>query len=418
MSGEELWLPEWFEIYPKGTRLCVRLLKSLYGHPLAGKLWQSYLDQRLAAMNVVELEGFPSNYFIQAGSKMLLLNIYVDDLTLSGDSTLHQTFLEEMRKHINIEPEVYIEKGGSRILGRNHCAIRGVQTSRMYFDMRPYAAQTVEFCCELCGIELKALKHVTSPALPESIMLEEETSGQGALSGNASKVLMRLLWLARLSRPDLAFIVGKLASNVTRWSQWDDRQLLRVISYLNATREYVTVGTVSHGVEPQIFVYTDADFASCPWTAKSTSGIFIAIATCESLFPIYWQSKKQSSTARSTSESEMIAMSSGFFGEAIQIQDMLTYLLGYRPEVVLKQDNEAVIKIVRNKCSVKLRHCGRVHRVNIASVSEVINDDSHMIKLEYCNTQVQLANPLTKILAPLHWSQALMQMCVRTFDIA
>ena len=42
--------------------------------------------------------------------------------------------------------------------------------------------------------------------------------------------------LARLSRPDLAFMVGRLASNVSRWSQWDDRQLLPVISYLNTTR--------------------------------------------------------------------------------------------------------------------------------------------------------------------------------------
>ena len=128
---------------------------------------------------------------------------------------MHQTFWEEMRKHINIEPEVYIGKGGSRILGRNHCAIRGVQTSRMYFDMRPYAAQTVEFYCDLRGIELKTLKHVTSPALPESIRLEEEASEQGALSGYAAQVLMCLLWLARLSRPDLAFIVGRLLSNVT-----------------------------------------------------------------------------------------------------------------------------------------------------------------------------------------------------------
>ena len=110
-------------------------------------------------------------------------------------------------------------------------------------------------------------------------------------------------------------------------------------------------------------------------------------------------------------------MSTGLFGEALQIQDMLTYLLGHRPHIVLKQDNEAVIKIVRNKYSVKLRHCGRVHRVNIASVAEVINDESHLVRLEYCNTQVQLANPLTKILPPLHWSQALEQMCVSTFDV-
>ena len=71
-------------------------------------------------MNAAELEGYPSNYFVQVGSKMLLLNMYVGDLTLSGDATLHRAFWQEMRKHINIEPEVYIGKEGSRILERNH----------------------------------------------------------------------------------------------------------------------------------------------------------------------------------------------------------------------------------------------------------------------------------------------------------
>ena len=69
--------------------------------------------------------------------KDVILNIHVDDLTLSGAATLHQAFWQEMRKHINIEPEVYRGKV------RNHCANNEVQTSRMYFDMRPYAAQTV-----------------------------------------------------------------------------------------------------------------------------------------------------------------------------------------------------------------------------------------------------------------------------------
>ena len=51
-------------------------------------------------MNAVELEGYPSNYFVQVGSKMLLLNLYVDDLTylemrrcilpLAGDAETHQ----------------------------------------------------------------------------------------------------------------------------------------------------------------------------------------------------------------------------------------------------------------------------------------------------------------------------------------
>ena len=383
---------------------------------MAGKLWQSYLDERLLAMNAIQLEGFPSNYLIQRGSKMLLLNVYVDDLTLSGDSSLHRQFWEELHKHINIEPEVYISQEGSRILGRNHIAKHQSLQSQMIFDMRPYAQQTVEHYCELCDIEVKSLKNVNSPALPESSMTDDESLEQGVLSGVASQVLMRLLWLPRLSRPDLAFIIGRLASNVTRWSRWDDRQLLRVVSYLNSTIEYVTVGTVKHGVEPQIHIYTDADFASCPWTSKSTSGIFVVIANDDARFPIYWQSKKQSSVARSTSESEMIAMATALFGDALVVQDMLTYLLGSRPSIVLKQDNEAVIKIIRNKYSVKLRHCGRVHRVNIASIAELIEEQDQGINLEYCNTHLQLANPLTKILAPQSWHEALMQLCVQAVN--
>ena len=38
---------------------------------------------------------------------------------------------------------------------------------------------------------------MTSPALPESAMSDEEALEQGELSGKAAQVLMRLLWLAR-----------------------------------------------------------------------------------------------------------------------------------------------------------------------------------------------------------------------------
>ena len=57
----------------------------------------------MAALNAVEVEGFPSNYFIQYGSKWSLFNVYVDDLTLSGDESLHQQFWDDFRRYINIE---------------------------------------------------------------------------------------------------------------------------------------------------------------------------------------------------------------------------------------------------------------------------------------------------------------------------
>ena len=67
-------------------------------------------------------------------------------------------------------------------------------------------------------------------------------------------------------------------------------------------------------------------------------------------------------------------MATALFGDALVAQDMLIYLLGSRPNIVLKQDNEAVIEIIRNKYSAKLRRCGRIHRVNIASIAELIEE--------------------------------------------
>ena len=361
----ELWLESWKTQYAQETKLVVRLLRSLYSHPLAGKWWQSYLSERLTGLGGVESELYPSNWFFRRSGCTLLLNIYVDDLTLCGNSKLHSDFWQELRELVRLDPEAHIGESGSLILGRTHCCIRSGFGSEMHVDMSSYAQNIVRFYCELCGISSSSLKQVPSPALPEANMTEAEAEQQGMLHEDAAKVLMRLLWLSRLSRPDISFIVGRLASNVTRWSRWDDRQLHRLVSYLAHTVPFRCCGQVSFGHSPVVHSYSDSDFASCPWTGKSTSGIMIGVSTGDAFFPLFWQSRKQSSVARSTSEAEAIALSATLFGETLHIQEMLEHLFDITIPVKLEQDNEAVIRIIRNKFSVRLRHCNRVHRVNI-----------------------------------------------------
>ena len=79
-------------MFAPGSKLVVRLRKSLYGHPLAGALWQRHLSAVLSSLGGVELDLFPSNFLFQVGDQVLLLNIYVNDLTLSGPKRLHQEF--------------------------------------------------------------------------------------------------------------------------------------------------------------------------------------------------------------------------------------------------------------------------------------------------------------------------------------
>ena len=158
---------------------------------------------------------------------------------------------------------------------------------------------------------------------------------------------MRLLWLSRLTRPDLSFIVTRLASRVTSWTKFEDRQLHRCVSYLNSSTEVVLTGSVSHKGDVRLDVYTDADFAGCVHSVKSTSGLWVEVTGDGHSFPLFWQSKKQSSVARSTTESELIAMANGLFGEVYNLQAFLQALLGTVVNVQFYQDNSAVLQVLK-----------------------------------------------------------------------
>ena len=217
---------------------------------------------------------------------------------------------------------------------------------------------------------------------------------------------MRLLWLWRLTRPDLQFIVTRLATRVTQWSKFEDRQIHRCVAYLNSNQDILLKGSVSHYGDMKLNVFTDADFAGDVHSAKSTSGLWIEVSTNDSYTcPLYWQSKRQGSVARSTTEAELIAMANGLFGEVYNLQEFIQQLCHTELEVTFRQDNNAVLQVLQNGYSAKLRHCGRVHRVNVSSVTEALQDP--LFSAEYCTTDSQKANGHTKAVSPTEWSLTL-----------
>ena len=313
----ELWLEEWHSRFKKGDRVVVRLNKSLYGHPLAGKLWEDHLRAKLKEVGGTELESYPSNWLFTRKGQTLLLCIYVDDLVLSGPKTLHDAFWKELGALVKLDLPTFIEQQALRIIGRHHSVVECEHFAQMNFDMESYAKQTVDLYCELTAVERSQLKQVPTPSLNEASFSDQDFEDQGALHQHAAKILMKTLWLARLSRPDLSFIVARLATKISRWSRADDKQLFRLMSYLCHTPSLQLVGRVGKHGEVSVSAFTDADFGACPVSAKSTSGVFLTINTGEYKFPIVWYSKKQSSVARSTPEAEAISMASALFGETL-----------------------------------------------------------------------------------------------------
>ena len=408
----ELWLPGWAERFGIDAKLVVRLRKSLYGHPQAGRLWQEYLSRILVSLHGKESSEFPSNWTFEYQNGIIILNIYVDDLTLCGPSSLHSAFWSELRKRVKLDPEAFVDSKGIRILGRLHCISTVSGKTVLTMNMVEYAGQVVDSYCELTGIGIEQLKKVQTPSLPESAMTEEDIATQGQLHESASKVLMKALWLSRLCRADIAFAVGRLATRVTKWTAWEDRQILRLVSYIHHTRGVCMHSTVSGEGPAEIHVFTDSDLASCPHTAKSTSGIVVQLVTGAGHFPVMWQSKKQTSVARSTPEAECIAMASALFGDVINLQTFLQGALRSPVPVKFYQDNQTVLKILETGYSAKLRHLPRVHKVNIASMSEIFEDPEY--SAEYIRSNEQVANGLTKIIAPIEWGSMLEQLCLST----
>ena len=345
---EETWaiLPSSIrEKFPATAKVAVRLLKSLYGHPLAGRLWQEHLSAALTALGAVEVAEHPSNWLFRLEGQVMVLNIYVDDLTLAGAAKLHGQFWKLLREKIKLEPEAEVLTEGIRILGRLHRSHRTTGGTTLTLVMSSYAQQVVELCAELAGIDKESLKAVPTPCLSESAIADDDLV-TGTMQPQASKVLMKALWLARLARPDVYFIVTRLASFVTKWTRWHDKVLHRLISYLHALPDLCMQASVAYDHPPSLHVYTDADFGSCPSTAKSTSGILIAIETGTARFPVYWSSRKQQSVARSTPEAEAIAMRGAMFSEAINTPTLLQHLLGFNVATIYRQDNEAVLRIL------------------------------------------------------------------------
>ena len=75
-----------------------------------------------------------------------------------------------------------------------------------------------------------------------------------------------------------------------------------------------------------------------------------------------------------------------------------------------RQDNSTVITILKAGYSQKLRHMPRVHRVNVASISERLAVSN--VQIDYCPTKEQRANGFTKVITPQEWPSMLEQLCL------
>ena len=263
----------------------------------------------------------------------MYLVVYVDDFKLAGPKRNLKQGWELLQKGLIIEPPtpVGVYLGCGHEVGT--ITVNGKTARTMTYNMEDFLKSCVERYVELAGTSAR-IKNVTTPFLTEdqntspqgapcakgphvecpwckhsfpknsdgnvttakrqdgkTDMSSDVSSGQtdengkpasdsggtlpedkGRLQPIAAKVLMKILYAARLCRFDLLRAVCHLATFVTKWTSECDRKLHRLIGYIKATKHYRMVGWVGDElscINPHWFA--DADFAGCRFTKRSTS---------------------------------------------------------------------------------------------------------------------------------------------------
>ena len=442
--------------WAKFKKPVVLLKKALYGHPDSGTFWERHCDAHVREVGFEPVgEEWMSCYFHP--SLKLFLVIYVDDFKMAGPTDNLKNGWELLRNPSDETPGLVIEdaKPVGLYLGCNQEVARWESdrrtTTTLTYNMQEFLESCVARYLELAGPGVK-LKHVRTPFLSEephdadgrrpqpgpdpvecpwckmtfsasahpfdlkksgkSVTSSREggscaaassaggtppqdDTAVGRLQPIAAKILMKVLYAARLARFDLLRAVCHLACFVTKWSPECDRKLHRLMCYINSSLHLRMVGWIRDTPDSlQPHLYADADFAGCTSTLRSTSGYHFAVRGPGSCFPVAGVSKRQGCVSHSTPEAEIVAGDTALRLCGLPFLTLWAALLPNKVELITHEDNQAMINVVRTGRNPTMRYIGRTHGVSVAWLHERFKDPS--VRLIYEKSDRMCADIYTK----------------------
>ncbi|GJT26880.1 retrovirus-related pol polyprotein from transposon TNT 1-94 [Tanacetum coccineum] len=258
----------------------------------------------------------------------------------------------------------------------------GLQVSQsprgIFINQAKYALETLK----KYGMDLS--DPVDTPMV-DRLKLDEDLMGIPVDQTRFRGMVGSLMYLTA-SRPDLVFAVCMCARYQAKPTKKHFEAIKRVFRYLK--------GTINMGLwypkdnAMSLTAYADADHAGCQDSRRSTSGSAQFLG--DRL--VSWSSKKQRSTAISTTEAEYIAMS----GCCAQILWMRSQLKDYGfdfNKIPLYCDNKSAIAL----CCNNVQHSRSKHiDIRHHFIREQV--ENRVVELYFVETNYQLADILTKAL--------------------
>ena len=376
---EEIYMrqPEGFD---DGSGRVCRLYKTLYGLKQSGRVWNRKFHGELTKMGLSRCEVDHCVYIRQEDEKIAIITVWVDDLLLFTNSSRE---METLKKQLKAVFEI-------NDLGEPNTII-GIEIERNRQDRTISICQRKYINNILKRYNLQDANGVGMPLDPNVTLTkyEEPKGSENKLINGYASAIGSLMYAAIGTRPDIAFAVQTLSQFTTNPGPAHWTALKRVFRYLAGTRDLrITYGPADY-TEIRFTGYSDADFAANPDDRKSISGYVFYLAGGA----IAWSSKKQSTTALSSTEAEYTAIS-----HATRQVIWLRYLF----EGLSFKQSEATLLFGDNQSTIALTRDAQYHArskhfdVQNHFVREKVEDE--IIELYYCPTDEMVADIFTKAL--------------------
>lgn len=373
------------EIYmhpPKGYtkakpgQVC-RLIRSLYGLRQAARQWNLELSKHLLSIGYVQSKQDYSLFIkTDVTGSFTAVVAYVDDLLVTGNNdsevmalkkSLHTAFtikdLGPLKYFLGIE------------VSRNESGI--------LLNQRKYILDLLR------DTGMEDCKPALFP-LPRNLNLSTQNGPPLEDPEIYRRLIGKLLYL-NMTRPDISFAVQQLSQFLQAPAQTHLSAALHVLKYLRGTINLGIFYSASNDLA--LTAYCDADWGSCPFSAKSLTGYAIFLG--DSL--ISWKTKKQKTTSKSTCEAEYRSMSYTT-SELIWLEGLLADLHVKIPQPIdLFCDNIAAKYLAENQVfQERTKHL----KIDCHFVRDYVV--SGFIKILHVRSALQLADILTKALGSDH----------------
>ncbi|GJU89747.1 retrovirus-related pol polyprotein from transposon TNT 1-94, partial [Tanacetum coccineum] len=349
---EEVYVsqPDGF-VDPDKPNYVYKLKKALYGLKQAPRAWYDMLSSFLISNDFSKGSVDPTLFICREGKELLLVQIYVDDIIFAASTP----------ELCDLFAKIMCSKFKMSMMGKISFFL-GLQISQsprgIFINQSKYALESLKkYSFESCDL-------VDTPMVEKS-KLDEGKEGKAVDPSHYRGMISTLLYLTA-SRPDLQFAICMCARYQARPTEM----------HLNADSSIA------------LTAYADADHAGCQDTCRSTSGSIQLLG--DRL--VSWSSKRQKSTAISSTEAEYIALS-GCCAQVLWMRSQLTdYGFGFN-KIPMYCDNKSAIAL----CCNNVQHSRSKHiDIRFHFIKEHV--ENGVIELYFVNTEYQLADIFTKAL--------------------